>query len=188
MKEFTEGAKAGVDRTVTNAFGQVKQKEDFPSIGGNKWACDIASAIAEVAFAKFIGEDWIGGVNTFHKPDVAPNWQVRYTDNPNGCLIVRPKENSKFNDRYVLVKGTKITKTSTYIRAKKKSVTVDRYELTPDFRIAGWMLGGDAIKDKYLKNPNGQGEAYFVPEKDLIKFSESKAKALSTALDDSFDF
>jgi hypothetical protein len=144
----------GGKRRLTNVFGEVKDKLMGRLIGGNAWANDIESAAAEIAFAKFIGEEWVGAVNTFHKPDVGKNWQVRYTSNENGCLIIRKGlDEKKLHQRFALVTG-----------------------VIPHFTIIGYMTGLDASKPKYLKQYGTRPPAYFVPQSDLIKFEQQVPK------------
>lgn len=37
----------------------------------------------------------------------------------------------------------------------------------PTFYILGWVRGSEAKVEKYKENPNGRGEAYFVPQREL---------------------
>lgn len=149
-EESLEAVIWGGKRRLTNLYGEVKGSGRGKFISGNPWANDIESAAAEIAFAKFIGEEWVGAVDTFHKPDVGQDWQVRYTDVEKGSLIIREdRDRPKLHHRYVLVTG-----------------------LIPNFKIRGYIVGHDAIKPKYLKNPNNGHPAYFVPQSDLIKFDQ----------------
>jgi hypothetical protein len=148
----------GGKRRLSSLYGQCKESKRGKYIGGNAWSNDIESAAAEIAFAKFIGEEWVGAVDTFHKPDVGEDWQVRYTDVENGCLIIREdRDKPKLHHRYVLVTG-----------------------LIPNFKIRGYIIGHDAIKPKYLRNPNNYKPAYFVPQSDLIKFQQQVPQNIQT--------
>ena len=170
-EECREAARAAVERRLTNLFKELNNLYSHGYACGNAWASDIEAAGAEVAFAKFINKEWIGDVNTFHAPDVDGGWQVRYTDNVKGKLIIRPIDKPKYNEKFVLVKG-----------------------LMPEYEIIGYIVGLDAVKDKYCFDPNGKGKAYFVPDKDLIKFEKNEnsppeeISRVSGRYTDCFDF
>jgi hypothetical protein len=77
--------------------------------------------------------------------------QVRTTPVPNGRLIVRPgdgrgMDGEKLKEPFVLV-----------IQLSKNK-----------YKLAGWMIGKEAIQQRYEFDPYGKGMAYFVPQKDLI--------------------
>ena len=165
-EECRKAARAAIERRLTNLFKELNNLYNHGYACGNAWASDIEAAGAELAFAKSINQEWIGDVNTFHAPDVEGGWQVRYTDNENGKLIIRPIDEPKYEEKFVLVKG-----------------------LMPKYKIVGYMVGKDAIKEEYYRDPNKKGGAYFVPEKDLIKFSDDDlAVTCNESSSDAFDF
>ena len=43
------------------------------------------------------------------------------------------------------------------------------------------MKGIDAVKEKYIRNPNRAGKAWFVPQKDLIKFKDEEINLMIAA-------
>lgn len=120
----------------------------------SQWVIDTDGAAAEMAFAKYLGVYYEPSVNTFKAPDVS-NIQVRGTRLDQGKLIVRKRDPD--NEIYVLV----INK-------------------VPEFRIAGWIKGGDAQQDKYLFDPGKKALAWFVPQADLNKMEDLDVKAIST--------
>jgi hypothetical protein len=147
-QESTEAAIMGIHRRMTNLFCELKDLGHHgPPIGGSWWSNDIEAAGAELAFAKFIKEEWVGAVNTFNAPDVGDGWQVRYTDWENGCLILRKKDTPKLNQKFVLVTG-----------------------YMPKYCIRGYIIGKDGVKEKYIRNPHNGKKALFIPQSDLIKF------------------
>ncbi len=150
-EECRKAAHAAIERRLTNLFKELKNLHSHGYACGNAWASDIEACGAEIAFSKFIGEKWIGDVNTFHAPDVEGGWQVRYTDRLDGKLIIRPIDSPKYEENFVLVTG-----------------------LMPSYNIIGYIKGQDAVQEKYLWNPNNAGDAYFVSQKDLIKFKEDE--------------
>jgi hypothetical protein len=144
-EEAEQAAIMGVKRRLTNLFRELRDLSHHgPPIGGNWWSNDIEAAGAELAFAKYIGEEWVGSVNTFSAPDVGTNWQVRYTNIDHGCLIIRKKDKGKLNQNFVLITGN-----------------------MPNYTVKGYIKGDDALDKKYVRNPNNGEPAFFVPQKDL---------------------
>lgn len=148
-EEALEGAIMGSKRRLTNIFKELSDlgHKGLP-IGGSWWSNDIEAACAEIAFSKFIGEEWVGSVNTFSAPDVGKEWQVRYTDLSYGSLIIRNKDKKNLEQKFVLVTGQ-----------------------TPVFHIKGYITCKNAIKDEFLKNPNNKEPAWFVPQSKLLEFN-----------------
>ena len=108
------------------------------------WATDIEAACGEVAVAKALNLFWDGSVNTFKRPDLQPDIQVRQTEEDDGRLIVRPKD--KPNERYFLVTGK-----------------------WGDFVLRGWILGEDAkVDENHTKGYNGMPDAWMVPQSRLL--------------------
>lgn len=152
-KEIDQAVHFGNARRDTNVNGELKDRSHAGKPMGGSWRKnDIIAAGSEIAFAKFIGEEFTGTVNTFNDADVGDDWQVRCTDAENFSLIIRPQKD----------KGDKL---------KEKFVLVI-YQGNATFRIAGYQTGENCIQKKYLRNPGGNKnrEAYFVPQSDLIKF------------------
>tara|TARA_R100000005_G_C4914701_1_gene150762 strand:- start:70 stop:570 length:501 start_codon:yes stop_codon:yes gene_type:complete len=152
-EEIAEAKRWGKARRDTNVNGELKDRSHAGKPMGGTWLKnDIIAAGSEIAFAKFIGEDFTGTVNTFNDADVGKDWQVRCTDSENFSLIIRPQKDKgeKLKDKFVLV----------------------IYQGNATFRIAGYQIGNECIKAKYLRNPGNRKnrEAYFVPQCDLIKF------------------
>lgn len=152
-EEIDQAVYFGNARRDTNVNGELKDTGHAGKPMGGSWRKnDIIATGSEIAFAKFIGEEFTGTVNTFNDSDVGDDWQVRCTDAENFSLIIRPQKD----------KGDKL---------KEKFVLVI-YQGNATFRIAGYQTGENCINEKYLRNPGGNKnrEAYFVPQSDLIKF------------------
>jgi hypothetical protein len=103
---------------------------------------DIEGAGAEMAYCKLADAYWTGSIGTFHEADVGKDIQIRHTILKDGRLIVRSGDNP--NHKYVLVIGS-----------------------MPNYTIVGWIKGVDAKKNEFILNPNGKGDAYFVPQNKL---------------------
>lgn len=147
-EEALQASTMGVKRRLTIVFKDIKSTHHNGSaINNNWWLNDIEAACAELAFAKFIGEDWVGSVNTFTAPDVGDSWQVRYTNMEDGCLIIRQKDKLNMKQKFVLVTGS-----------------------IPCYTIKGYMNGEEAFKDEYIRNPNNSNPAWFIPQRCLYKF------------------
>lgn len=110
------------------------------------WGIDVEGAVAERALAKALGLYWAGLTGSRHAdPDDADvgRLQVRTTYHRQGCLIIRADDNP--DQPYILMVGDAIR----------------------GYEVAGWLWGHEAQQEQYLKNPNGAGEAWFVPQSDL---------------------
>lgn len=106
----------------------------------------LNGACGELAFCIMLGVPWPAHVNVGKEvPDVPPDWQIKTRSNHNYELLVRTDDEKQKHHRYVLITGT-----------------------APVFVYRGWMRGIDAMQDKYWKDPNGRGPAWFVPQSDLI--------------------
>jgi hypothetical protein len=124
---------ASLKRNETNKV----QNKDFG------WHTDIEAACAELAVAKFLNIHWDGSINSFKKADISNSLQVRHTQLPNGCLILRDRDNPE--EKYVLVTGTH-----------------------PQYKIIGYILGKNGMQNEFLRNPGEVYPAWFVPQKVLI--------------------
>ena len=153
-EEKKEAIKWGKARRDTNLNGELKDSSHSGKPMGGDWLKnDVIACGAEIAAARFLGKKFTGTVNTFNDADVDDGWQVRCTDCGHGSLIIRPWKDckgEKLKDKFILV----------------------IYEGNKTYRMAGWKLGEQCTKKKYLKAPNNGKEAYFVPQKDLNKWTD----------------
>ena len=104
---------------------------------------EVIGACAEMVAAKYLGKFWSPSVDTFHKvPDIEPNIEVRGTIGEHNSLIVRRND---ADDRwYILVVGK-----------------------PPTMTVIGCIQGAEAKQDRWLRNPNGHREEWFVPQSAL---------------------
>lgn len=117
---------------------------------GDLWATNIEAARAEMAVAKGLNRYWSGALRDFRLTDGAVadvgEFEVRThvadLQDANYCnrlhLIIRPRDNN--DAKFILVLGRR-----------------------GDYVLKGWMGGKDAKVSKYLRNPDGRGDAWFVP-------------------------
>lgn len=109
---------------------------------------EVVGACGEMALCKAMNWFFSPTVNTFHNTaDVYDRWEVRATERSDGSLIVRDNDNEE--RWYVLVTGD-----------------------PPVMTIRGYILGADARRDEWLRNPHGHRPAWFVPQSALKKLKE----------------
>lgn len=107
---------------------------------------DVVGTKGEMAVAKHYGVFWTGTIGEIDQPDVK-RLEVRSTLLDEGCLLVKPKNP---DDRaFVLV---------------VLSCAADQREEWCECSIVGWIWGGEAKRDRWLRDPNGRPPAYFVPQ------------------------
>jgi len=137
-------AMVGTQRHYRCEIKGSKQMHGFDKEQIDSLANDIHGAGGELAAAKALKLYWPATVDTFDKPDIGENTQVRTAQKDNYSLIIR--ESAKDNEIYVHVTGR-----------------------LPFYKVWGYIRAGDAKQDKYIKAPNGRPPAWFVPASDLKK-------------------
>lgn len=120
---------------------------DNYGFSGSGWNEHIEGACGELAVAKALNIYWAGGIDTFSKPDIGANLQVRTRSKDNYDLIVRPKDSDE--DIFILVTGK-----------------------CPKYRIRGFVKGADAKQPQWLQDYGGRPPAYFIPPNHLRPLSE----------------
>ena len=106
---------------------------------------------SEMAVAKGLNCYWTGSVTSWHNDGDAGGYQVRTARYEGGSLLVRPHE--KYED-------------DPWVLAVNPVPFKAKMDLSK-WKIIGWLYGREARKDKWFKNPNGRGGAYFVPQTEL---------------------
>jgi len=99
----------------------------------------LKGAVGELALAKYLNLYPGYTLNNFHGmgSDVS-GMEVRCRHRGNYDLIVRKDDDP--NKIYVLVRG-----------------------IPPEMEVVGWILGRDAMNDRFLEQHGGFGSAWFVP-------------------------
>lgn len=119
----------------------------------DEWSIHILGALGECAFAKATGRYWSGSVNTFKSGgDVGRSIQIRTRSQHAYDLIVR--DDDADDDLFVLVTGG-----------------------PHEFRVHGWIRGGDAKSKEWRADHGGHGEAFFVPKERLWSVTDMEADA-----------
>lgn len=104
---------------------------------------EVVGTCGERAWHKYRGDYWDTAVNTFHhQPDAPGKIEVRTTLRPDGCLILR--DNDPADRFYVLVTGQ-----------------------APTLTIIGGITGHDGRRQEWLRAPNGDRPAWFIPQQAL---------------------
>ena len=103
---------------------------------------EIVGVLGEIAACKYLNIDspLINGFKKFS--DVGTLTEIRSTTKPEGCLIIRDRDDK--NKNYVLA-------------------TVTRYEVT----LHGWINGTLAKQPEFQRNPHNLGTSYFIPQDQL---------------------
>lgn len=150
--EVYVAASVGIKRRIesSNVCGKLTDRLFNPHLGCG-WDTDIEAACSEMATAKLFGIYWNGSVGTFKEADLGKDIQIRHTVRDDGCLIVRA--NDKDDEIYLLTTGK-----------------------CPIYSVHGWILGADAKNERFLKDPNGRGAAWFVPQHELKDIQTLKIK------------
>jgi hypothetical protein len=118
---------------------------------------DVLGSLGELAAAKALNRYWTGAGTTHYDDKDLGYLQVRTTDVPGGCLLIRPHEEKlpTIHMPWVLV----------------IQHALDRYEL------AGWIVGRDGLRREYFGSPNNRQAAYWVPQAQLRGFDDPHWRA-----------
>ena len=157
LTEWHHAVQTGVLRMMVSSASRLNHASTYERSWSQRLDEEVTGAVGEIAVAKSLGQFHIGSVNTFHRvPDCLGDTEVRATRRDDGCLIVRDNDD---DDRlYVLVVGD-----------------------PPSVRIAGWLRGGEAKRDKWVRNPNGHRRAWFVPQSALRAWEPSNVGRMARA-------
>ena len=142
-QEALQAALIGVQRHYRCEIRGSKQMHGFESSGIDSLANDVHGAGGEIAAARALKLYWPATVDTFDKPDIGDNTQVRTAQKDHYCLIIR--KTAKDSETYVHVTGK-----------------------LPFYKVWGYIKAAQAKQDKYKKAPNNREPAWFVPAKDLV--------------------
>ena len=108
----------------------------------NPFEIHVNGAAGEMAVAKALNLYWKGGINEFKNADIGDHIQVRCRSKDGDALIVRDGDSD--TEYFVLVTGK-----------------------PPSLKVIGWLRGAEAKQEKWVSNPGGRGNAYFVPQQAL---------------------
>lgn len=143
--EAFNAAVAGLQRRFRAIARNAKSNDG--ELTKDRMVTDIHGAIAEAMVAKALGVYCNLASADRGIADVGTNIEVRSTPNPNGPLVIRPRD--KDNYKYYLVAG-----------------------LYPNAKIIGWKRAQDCKKDCYWVHTDSKGQPlefpyWAVPQSDL---------------------
>jgi len=142
FEEMELGASAGVRRRIRKIEGGRTDLISTPD-GFQK---DIDGALAELAFAKRFGLHW-SGLGVRGAADVGENFEVRASMSITASMIVR--HHNPDDSRFVLAIGG-----------------------SRDFEFVGWLYGRECKRAEWLRRPNEENAAFFVPQDALRPIGE----------------
>jgi hypothetical protein len=143
LPEMLSASNAGTIRQYASDQRKSEYSDGFTGEKMTPLTSHIEGAMGEVCVAKALGIHFPGSVNTYGKADLGDDIGVRTTNKENYGLLIYEKDNP--NHFYYLVKG-----------------------ISPNYRVCGWIRGGDAKVDKYLSpHVNDKITIWRVSESDL---------------------
>lgn len=114
-------------------------------------------ALAERSAAKSLDLYWPGLINTFKKPDLSHNIEVRLIGVDHYGLRVRDSDD---DSRRIV------------------GVIIPKGKEREPYRIPGWIRAGDAKRPEWEMNPYNGRPMYCVPQSELIHLNELKSLVL----------
>jgi len=147
LPEMLSASNAGTIRQYASDQRNSDYSDGFRGDKMTPLTSHIEGAMGEVCVAKALNIHFTGSVNTYGKPDLGDDIGVRTTNREDYGLLIYPKDDPDYF--YYLVKGC-----------------------SPNYRVCGWIRGGDAKQDKYLApQVNNKITIWRVPEEDLNPMS-----------------
>lgn len=119
------------------------RREHYDAGVADGLASNMTGAGAEYAVCLDMGVRWRFTVNTFHEPDIDPDWQVRSTTAHGGHLLTTPSDNPAH--RYVLVIADPPHYVITGWLYGHEMRRADWWR--PRARIPSWWAPQDALRD-----------------------------------------
>lgn len=111
--------------------------------------------VAEMAVAKAIGIEWMGWFDTFRKPDLDHNIEVRMLGKEHFRLKVRESDD---DSRRVV------------------GIVIAEGRYHEPYRIPGWVSARYAKKQRFVADPGGRGKPmYAVPQRNLVHLDVLKS-------------
>jgi hypothetical protein len=131
--------------TESRRVGRDAARSEATRTDWHRLVDDSSGAAAELVWANYLSEEYQTRLNTFHSlADVGDRWEVRSSSViTNDSCIVRDDDP---DDRWYVFIQT---------------------DQAPAFKIRGMILGRDAKRTQWWRNPHGKRWAYFVPTEAL---------------------
>lgn len=157
-EEMATAVMSGLTRlTESRRTGRDAARSEATRTYWHRVVDDASGAAAELVWAKYLNEEYQTRLNTFHTlADVGDRWEVRSSSViTNDSCIVRDDDPE---DRWYVFVQT---------------------DQAPAFKIRGMILGRDAKRTEWWRNPHGKRPAYFVPPSALTLITTA---TLATAM------
>jgi hypothetical protein len=153
--EFKACVDLAVTRLAVSNGGKLNHASTYERTYLRRMHEEIVGACGELAFCKATGRYFTPSVNTFHGvADVDKKIEVRSTDRDDGSLIIRDNDNPQ--RWYVLVTGS-----------------------PPKMTVRGFIKGGKARRDEWVRDPHGYRKAWFVPQNALSPLPKDSPKVVA---------
>lgn len=146
VEEMRQVAHVGVERRL-RAISRSRQHR-WAWDGEGVWNTDIQSAAAEMAVAKMLGRYWADTAEPDSAGDVGDRVQVRWTQRPDGCLILHPEDPD--DHWFFLVVGQ-----------------------MPELDVRGHMQGKAGKQQRFWRDM--ARPAFFVPQAELTEYERKAA-------------
>jgi hypothetical protein len=139
---------------VRDAAGQAAGA-DAAKFGNDKptLARHVEGCLGECAAAKALNFYWTG-MGTSYRDDADVSFvQVRWTSHADGRLLIRPPEAERLTIDLPWV------------------LVIDLGDLR--YTLPGWLVGREAVQERWRANPRGRGECWMVPQWALRDFADA---------------
>lgn len=139
-----EAAMAGAVGSIRHGMSVGDRRQDRHGLKpeDDGLQCHILGAAGELAVAKMLGRYWGGDVNTFKRPDLGSNIQVRTRSRHDYDLLIRPDDNPDEIFIHITGSPTRLV-------------------------IHGWIYGREGMLDEFVQTYGGRPAAWFVPKRVL---------------------
>lgn len=148
LSEQSTALRLAWDRILSSASIGINHQSTYKRTMAKRICEEFVGACAEVAISKATGRYFTPSVGTFHRvPDFMNDCEIRATDLATGCLIVRDNDPSDRKYLLAIVDGDVVT-------------------------FAGGLPGVEAKQDRFLRDPHGYRQSWFVPQSELRPVEE----------------
>lgn len=146
LTEMLNATNVGTVRHYESAQRNSKESGGFKEDEFSGLQIHIQGALGEVCVAKVLDLYFDGSVNTYSKPDIGKNIQVRATLKHDGFLrVVKDDKKDNPDHYYFLVTG-----------------------YAPYLCVRGWMKGSEAkSNEKHFWSMGGRPPYFFIPQSEL---------------------
>lgn len=143
LPEFAVAVQSAMTRILISAGQNLNHSSTYKRTLLERLQEETVGCCAELAMGKLVDRYFIPTVGTFHDvADYLKDLEIRATAREDGRLIVRDNDHPQRRYVFATVTGQAVT-------------------------FHGWLYGHEAKQDRWLTNPNGYRQAWFVPQREL---------------------